>query len=296
MPGKFIGTNLKENVNYTDENGLPVKSGKCELSLFPDMTGTCHWHNEIEIVLVEEGCLNYYVEGITYYLKKGSGIIVNTDRLHYAMSANRTDCTFKLLLFHPSLLTSNRAIYFKYVEPLLRDSQNDAILLDTARDWCLPAYELAEETYRICQLKKVGYEMRLQAILSNFWLLLYENTILINGSRTNVSISAAAMKSMIEYIHRHYAEKISLNDIAEAGIMSRTKCCNLFRENMNQTPIEFLSCYRIHRSIELLADPSLSISEIAQECGFYGASYFAETFRRIIGLSPRDYRNRFFHR
>lgn len=290
MPDNYIGSNLKEHVDYTDDNGLPIKSVECALSQFPGMTGTCHWHNEIEIILVHEGSMDYYVEGNTYRLEAGSGIIVNTDRLHYAMPVKRLDCSFELLIFHPSLLTSNRFIYHKYIDPLLRDSQNDAIVLDNSHNWCIPVRELAEDIFAVCQQRKNGYEMRLQSILSNFWLLLYENTVAVNGSRTNMSVSVASMKSMIEYIHGHYAEKISLNDIAAAGIMSRTKCCNLFRENMNQTPIEFLTYYRIHKGIELLKDDSLSVSEIALECGFYGASYFTETFRKIIGFSPRDYR------
>jgi AraC-like DNA-binding protein len=293
MSDNYIGSNLKENVNYTDDNGLPIKFGKCALSLFPGKTGTCHWHNEIEIILVHEGRMDYYVEGNTYRLESGSGIIVNTDRLHYAMPVKEADCSFELLLFHPSLLSSNRIIQNKYVEPLLQDSQSDAIVFDDSHEWCVEVRQLVKDIFIVCNQKKTGYEMRLQSMLSNFWLSLYENTVAINGSRTNLSVSVASMKSMIEYIHGHYTEKISLNDIAEAGIMSRTKCCILFRENMNQTPMEFLISYRIHKSIELLIDNSLSVSEVAQECGFNGASYFAETFLKIIGFSPRDYRK--FH-
>ena len=290
MPDNFIRSNLKENVIYTDDNGLPIKSAVYALSQFPGMTGTCHWHNEIEIILIKDGSMGYYVEGNTYRLEKGSGIIVNTDRLHYAMPLNTSECIFDVLLFHPSLLTSNRTIHNKYVDPLLRDSQNDAILLDNTSIWYTKAREEAKEIITVCRRRENGYEMRLQSMLSNLWLLLYENTVAVNGSRTNMSVSVAAMKTMIEFIYGHYAEKISLDDIAAAGIMSRTKCCNLFRENMNQTPMEFITSYRIHKSIKLLADNALSISEIAQECGFYGASYFAETFRKITGYSPRDYR------
>lgn len=290
MSDNYIRSNLKENVIYTDDNGLPIKSAVYALSQFPGMTGTCHWHNEIEIILIHKGSMDYYVEGNTYRLEKGSGIIVNTDRLHYAMPVKRSDCFFEVLLFHPSLLTSNRIIHNKYVEPLLRDSQNDAVVLNDSPIWHSHVRELAKEILTVCRQKENGYEMRLQGMLSNFWLFLYENTVAVNGSRTNMSVSVASMKSMIEYIYGHYTEKISLDDIAAAGIMSRTKCCNLFRENMNQTPMEFITSYRIHKSIELLADNSLSVCEIAQECGFNGASYFAEIFRKITGFSPRDFR------
>lgn len=289
MSEVYLGSNLQENVSYTDESGLPLKAGVCSLSCFPNMTGTCHWHKELELIYVLEGHMEYYVEGKTYPLAQGSGIFVNAGRLHYAIPVNRAECNFDLLLFNPSLLTGNQVIYSKYVKPLLRDAGSSAVLLGGSGwtgDLCAQAHSLAA----LCREQPAGYELRLQSLLPAFWLTLYENTVAINGSHAVPVPGVASMKSMIEYIHTHYAEHILLDDIAAAGIMSRTKCCGLFRKNVNQTPMEFLNNYRIHKSTELLTDRARTISDIAQDCGFSGSSYFAETFRKVTGLSPTAYR------
>ena len=98
------------------------------------------------------------------------------------------------------------------------------------------------------------------------------------------------LKTMISFIQDNYQDKVTLNDVAEAGMMCQSKCCRLFRETVKQSPIEFLQNYRIQKGIDLLEHSSLSITEIALECGFHGASYFTETFRKINGITPKEYR------
>jgi AraC-like DNA-binding protein len=95
---------------------------------------------------------------------------------------------------------------------------------------------------------------------------------------------------MIGFIHAHYPEKITLDAIASAGMMCRSKCCHLFKQTLRQTIFEYLLHYRIRKSLKLLTDTGMSITEIAGRCGFNSASYYTETFNKITGMTPRDYR------
>jgi transcriptional regulator GlxA family with amidase domain len=98
------------------------------------------------------------------------------------------------------------------------------------------------------------------------------------------------MKSMIAFIYRFYAGKIRLSQVARAGAVCRSKCCAMFKANLHQTVFEYLARYRVRKSLELLADKNVSVSDAASACGFASASFFAETFRKVMGLSPRAYR------
>ena len=97
---------------------------------------------------------------------------------------------------------------------------------------------------------------------------------------------------MIGFIHRHYAEKITLDDIAAAGMMCRSKCCQLFKETLHRTVFEYLLHYRIRKSLSLLTDTDNNITEIAETCGFNGSSYYTEVFNKIMEITPRDYRKK----
>jgi AraC-like DNA-binding protein len=73
-------------------------------------------------------------------------------------------------------------------------------------------------------------------------------------------------------------------------MMCRSKCCRLFKQTLHQTIFEYLLHYRIRKSLNLLADTRMSVTEIAGRCGFNGASYYTELFTKIVGMTPRDYR------
>ena len=126
------------------------------------------------------------------------------------------------------------------------------------------------------------------------WSLLYSNTVAANGCERIETDPMNPLKTMISYIQDNYQDKVTLNDIAEAGMMCQSKCCRLFKEMVKQSPIEYLQNYRIQKGIDLLEHSALSITEIALECGFHGASYFTETFRKINGITPKDYRKQIF--
>ena len=96
---------------------------------------------------------------------------------------------------------------------------------------------------------------------------------------------------MITYIHSCYQDKITLADICKAGNVGKTSGTTIFKKYMGCTPVGFLTEFRLQKAAELLRETDMSVTEIAYETGFSGASYFAETFRGGFGCSPKEYRN-----
>lgn len=97
-------------------------------------------------------------------------------------------------------------------------------------------------------------------------------------------------KDMVSFIYQHYPEKISLTDIAAAGHVGRSKCCQIFKHYMQQSPVDFLNTYRLKISCRLLCTTQKSITEIAILCGFNHLSYFSKYFMECYGCTPREYR------
>ena len=98
------------------------------------------------------------------------------------------------------------------------------------------------------------------------------------------------LKNMIGFMQQHFREQITLEQIAAAGGVGQSKCCKLFRVYFHQTPNTYLTAYRLNRSVELLRTTDRSITEVAYAAGFNGASYYAETFRKWLHISPSEYR------
>ncbi|MNC59158.1 HTH-type transcriptional activator RhaS [compost metagenome] len=95
---------------------------------------------------------------------------------------------------------------------------------------------------------------------------------------------------MLEWIHAHYAEKITLADIAGAGRLSRSECCRMFKRMLNTTPLSYVLDYRLQASLVLLQQAESNVTEVAYQVGFNSTSYFIDKFRQAMKLTPLAYK------
>lgn len=300
----IINDNLSETIKYNSPT-TPIKAANAKLSYFTNGITPAHWHKELELIVILEGTLNYYVNNNTYVLNKGDGIIINTNRLHMCGPVSEdnqsetkgpititknNDCVYAVLLLQPDTLRFNRKMEKKYINPLLYDVKSDVFFLNHSEPWHQEAIDEIMDIYNAVCEKKSCFELLAQSKFFHLWIILFENTIGKNGYELAETDPMNPLKTMISYIQEHYQEKVTLNEVAESGMMCQSKCCRLFRDALRQSPIEYLQNYRISQGIYLLEHTDMSITEIALECGFQGASYFTETFRKINGLTPKEYR------
>lgn len=108
--------------------------------------------------------------------------------------------------------------------------------------------------------------------------------------QTNIDPSWFYVWKMTSYIHGNFDYKITVDDIAAAGSVSRSRCCQLFGKYIIQSPNAYLNKYRITKSCEMLQETDRSICEIAISCGFQSASYYTSMFRKELGVVPNEYR------
>ena len=96
----------------------------------------------------------------------------------------------------------------------------------------------------------------------------------------------------IAYIREHYAEKISLQDVAERCYISQWHLSKQLNRYAGKSFYDVLNSVRIEAACALLADPSLKISEISERVGYADVAHFARTFKKLEGVSANEYRNR----
>ncbi|WP_411843844.1 helix-turn-helix domain-containing protein [Salinicoccus sp. HZC-1] len=99
------------------------------------------------------------------------------------------------------------------------------------------------------------------------------------------------IKTAIEYIHLNYFEVINLKDIAEKVYLSPSHFSRMFKEVTDTNFIEFLTQVRIEKSKYFLKSTAMPIEVIAHNIGFSSATYFATTFKKSQGKTPREYRS-----
>ncbi|HHY65695.1 MAG: AraC family transcriptional regulator [Alicyclobacillus sp.] len=99
--------------------------------------------------------------------------------------------------------------------------------------------------------------------------------------------------SALDYIDQHYADPISLADVAQRVYLSPSYFSRLFKAEVGVTFTEYLTQFRIQKSKILLRVTSLPVEIIATNTGFSNASYFSTTFKRLEGRTPTEYRSLF---
>jgi AraC family transcriptional regulator len=97
------------------------------------------------------------------------------------------------------------------------------------------------------------------------------------------------LRRVLDYIGDNIAEDLSLSQLASIAGMSPHYFSELFRQSTGQTPHSFVLFRRIDRAKEQLRDSNHSVIDAAVECGFQNASHFARTFRRFVGVTPREF-------
>jgi len=132
--------------------------------------------------------------------------------------------------------------------------------------------------------KKLYAHLNLMDVLvKSFWA---DGLITRNRSMLSVKIE--------HYINENLSEKLSVDDMCGRFFVSKNGLFRVFRENFNQTPIEYITDKRLKYACELLVDRlELDISGVSSLCGFPDYNYFIRLFKKHFGMTPLAYRKRY---
>ncbi|MBQ9120863.1 MAG: AraC family transcriptional regulator [Clostridia bacterium] len=280
-----IKDDYSERVKY-DYSEYPIYIRRDLLSNFSNYAAESHWHEDIELIVALSGEMQYNVNGEIVTLNEGEGILVNAKQLHHGFSEARHECDFICILFHPILMCLTRVTDHDYASRIL-ESGAPYFHLSPKIAWQSRIIEHIKDIWD--KKDETVAPLYAQGKLCLLWSELLTQTERMKAPKGSDG-KLTTLKNMIGFIHEHYKEKITLEEIAKSGYVSKRSCGMIFLEYQNKTPIEFLTDYRLRKSIELMKHSELTILDIALSVGFSSASYYAETFRKSFGVSPVEYR------
>ncbi len=113
-----------------------------------------------------------------------------------------------------------------------------------------------------------------------------------NNSVTSISkIKNPHLKNAVIYIESHYSENITLKSITQATFVSHSTLTQLFKNELNITPIEYLWQYRITVAKKYLEFTRLSVKDISVRCGFKTVQHFSRVFKAYTNNTPTVFRD-----
>ena len=229
-------------------------------------------------ILLAEGCGGLINSNVPHMTRPGPDFASSTQLLH---------------LFDPSFISGvhGSLIDEKYVTPLTTASQIEIIPLYPDHPEHKQVLSAIRDSFLISE-NTPGYELKLRSALSDIWFQIFELALPLMQTKDRFDKRNKRLRLMMVYIHEHYAEKISVKDIAGTAFASERECFRLFHDCLHMSPAEYIKNYRLQAACDMLANTREHITFISQSCGFGSSSYMGKIFRESMGCTPNEYRTK----
>jgi AraC-like DNA-binding protein len=221
-------------------------------------------------------------------LQTGEGLFLNAGSAFRFTEGSEEGCEFYLFEIAPEYGKAGERVeeglpegsVFPFCRFLQKDEKDQRILRELRE-----AGESAGE-----DVQQPWAEIYLRGCMNKVWAGLMEKDSQNTPPGKSAVRDREKLCKMLEFLHSHYNQKITLGDMAAYSGVSSGEYCRFFKKHMEQTPFEYLQVRRIECSLSEIVNKEGSLTEIALRHGFTGSSYYAETFKKEMGCTPGDYR------
>ncbi|WNF24887.1 AraC family transcriptional regulator [Mesobacillus jeotgali] len=282
-----VDQNLKE---LTEHRTVELPIACYETTINQNINGyiPLHWHDEFQFVVLVKGEAVFQINEENIAVREGEGLFINSGRLHSATNQDDSDCVYICLNVSPSFMLSQE-LFSTYVNPYIQATNLPYLSLSPNENWAENILGAIISINQLLRKKSLYYEIDISSQLTIIWKNLMKNGFQLKYEQTEI-IKNQRMKQMLNWIHQHYHKKILLDDIARAGQLSRSECCRYFQRTLKKTPLNYVTDYRIQKSLVLLQQPESTVTDVAYQVGFNSTSYFIDKFRKSMNMTPLAYK------
>jgi AraC-like DNA-binding protein/mannose-6-phosphate isomerase-like protein (cupin superfamily) len=256
---------------------------------------TFHWHEFMEISFIRSGEGKYEIEDKVFHVEKGDIIVINNIEKHRVTYKPGNPLYETVIHFDSSLISSGVDGFwgtsyldlFKYE----RTGFNNIPELDKAtKEEVQSLVSGIEKEYF---QKNQYYELSIKAKLLCLITVLLRNC----NIKTINDFDVIAKRNQIErlekilkYVNENYDKEINLALAAQKFYMNTSYFSDYFKKNVGINFTDYLAKVRINKAVKLLGETGISSTEIAFSCGFNNVTSFYNTFKKIKGMNPGDFK------
>lgn len=286
-----LSEKLHESMQDSGED-LRFAAIEANLAEYADKCATWHWHEFVEFACVLEGEQECCTPGGVTRLRPGDGYFVNASVLHLnRMVPGCSRARLRVFQFETALLTGAGAAPRRYVAPVERCASLEILPLRREDPAHRPLLDALSRLFGLCEQEPRCYELDVLALTFLLWRQLYQAAEpLLTQSAPGPEAPMERLKALLTHVHLHFAEPLSVPELARAAHISEREVYRAFRQGLDTTPTLYLLRHRLNHAARMLAEGDASVTEISIACGFSSPSYFCKAFHDLTGLSPRDFR------
>lgn len=239
-----------------------------------------HWHRSIEIFMVFEGHLKFYLNDLEQELNPGEFVLVNSNEIHAIDSPepNKTVVIQIPLKTFSDYFTGEQYIRFTH-----EAKKQDVQVVDLIREM-FAAYGKKETGYDM--RVKSGYYMLLYMLVSVYRELDVKDELLKQNRKLN------KLTPITNYMKEHYREELSLEALAEVFGYAPAYISRMFQKYAGINYKDYLQGVRVEYAFAELNRAEHTVSEVAFHHGFPSSRAFSKAFQKKYGMLPSAYLQR----
>lgn len=244
-----------------------------------------HYHTVYEFYYLIDGDVDFLVEGTEYHMEPDS-IMLFAPYVHHGIRVNSPEnyrCF--VMQFDTSLITEDYRSQLLEAFPNRSELEMKKIYYTNAQEYSLFPFC---QTLVNCISQKNSFARKLRPIYLE--ALLAQLSLMYRRSHLSDTdyISSETISKVIDYIHAHLSEKITLTEISKYFYISENHLNRLFRKTVGTTVMDYV----LHKRIEYaqrLFKKGFSATEVATKVGFNDYTAFYRAHKKITGYPPKMY-------
>lgn len=232
-----------------------------------------NWHENIELLYFTVGLGQINCNSVVYDVKKGDLIVVNSNLLHSARTTSHLE--YYCLIVDSTFLAAN-GISVEEIEfdTFVRSEAVSSLYKQVVEEL------LSESPYRVA-----GARARILELVVH---LARNHSASTSPKAKNRTATDENIKLAIGYIKSHFAQRLTLDEIADEVNLSKYYFAREFKKTTSMTVVAYINEIRCRNARSMLLSKKYSISEVAAKCGFENNSYFSKTFKSVMGCLPSE--------
>ena len=283
-----FGSRLEKNDFFKDPD-LPLQVYIRD----PQPEFPLHSHDFDELVIILKGTAMHVIDEHEFPIKAGDVFVISQNQEHQYQEMNRL--ALANILYDPDALGISewdiRALPGFHalfsLEPAFRSQHRFNSRLQLSEQQMNRINELVHDLTRESEQRNPGYRVMAKGL---FMQLAVTLSRAYSSKPTEESIDLLRIGDAIALIETNYADKITLDELAEKSHLSRRHFTRIFQECIGRSPIDHLMHVRCRKAAELLTGTDRTITDIAFECGFSDSNYFTRCFRKKMNQTPKQFR------
>ena len=243
-----------------------------------DNMSQSHYHDYFELYFLDSGERYHLMDDKLFKLQAGDCILFPPQTMHRSYGDQDIAFSRVVLYFRPETITSADLLHkLLHSQVVYRPDNQELHQLRRI----IYAMEEEQNSHLDC------HDECMQSLLN----LVMVQLLRMNQESTGI-LRETRVTKVIQYIHNHYTEDISLKDLSERFYVSEYYLCREFKKSTKRTIVEYIRQTRIMNAKRLFMETDRNVTEVARETGFSNLTHFNRVFREVADITPSEYRKR----